>query len=155
MWYGRYLRLCPLAAAALLVMAPVEVSFARLYKWVDEYGNVTYSERKPPGQAAEEIKVRTAPATSSPSEEQSDGVDDENDEQPNDGSGDQAVAKDRRNEEELFKTNCQIARQNRKVLQHSARVRGTNAQGESYFLDEKEILARLEQANRQIELYCR
>ncbi len=154
MWYGRYLRIWPLAAAALLVMAPVEVSFARLYKWVDEYGNVTYSERKPPGQQAEEVKVRTAPISSSEAEEKLEGLQEKANKQQKEREVDKTIAKDNERENAAFKKNCEIAQQNRKVLENSARVRGTDKEGKSYFLDQQEIQSKLEQTNRQIELYC-
>ena len=43
----------PIAAAALL---PVDDAAARVYKWVDEEGNVHYSQTLPPGQQAESIR---------------------------------------------------------------------------------------------------
>ncbi len=155
MWYGRYLRLWPLAAAALLVMAPVESSLARLYKWVDEYGNVTYSERKPPGQQAEEIKVRTGPASSSNSSEQLDSMREKTDNQRKDREFATNAANENQKEIEVFKKNCEIARQNRRVLQNSSRIQNTDGQGNNYFLDQKEIQAKLQQTNKQIELYCK
>ena len=148
-------RIWPLLTAALLVMAPVESSLARLYKWVDEYGNVTYSERRPPDQAVEEVKVRRSPVSSDQAQEKLDSLKDKASGQQKDRETDQAIAKDNQKEAEAFKKNCEIARQNQKVLQNSARVRGTNAEGESYFLDQKEVQAKLEQSNRQIELYCK
>lgn len=155
MWYGRYLRLWPLAAAALLMMVPVESSFARLYKWVDEYGNVTYSERKPPGQQAEEIRVRTAPISSDQAQEELDNLKERANTQQKEREVEKTVAKDNQREAEAFKKNCELARQNRKVLENSARVRGTDKEGKSYFLDPQEIQTKLEQSNKQIELYCK
>lgn len=43
----------PIAAVALL---PVADAAARVYKWVDEEGNVHYSQTLPPGQQGESIK---------------------------------------------------------------------------------------------------
>ncbi len=155
MWYGRYLRLWPLVAVVLLVMAPVESSLARLYKWVDEYGNVTYSERKPPGQQAEEIKVRTAPASTPKAEERLDSMREKTDTQRKDREFATNAANENQKEIEVFKKNCEIARQNRRVLQNSSRIQGTDGQGKNYFLDEREIQAKLQQTNKQIELYCK
>ncbi len=155
MWYRRYLRIWPLAAAALLVMAPVESSVARLYKWVDEYGNVTYSERKPPGQQAEEIKVRAAPVSPSQAEEQLDSMKDKTDTQLKDRRFARTAASEEEKEVEIFKKNCEIARQNRRVLENSSRIQGKDGQGNNYFLDSKEIQAKLQQSMKQIELYCK
>ena len=155
MWYRRYLRIWPLAAAALLVMAPVESTVARLYKWVDEYGNVTYSERKPPGQQAEEIKVRTAPISPEMAQEQLDSLKDKANMQQTDREVAKTVSEDNQNEAEAFRRNCEIARQNRTVLENSARVQNKDKEGNTYYLDASEIQSKLEQANRQIELYCK
>ncbi len=155
MWYRRYLRIWPLAAAALLVMAPVESSLARLYKWVDEYGNVTYSERKPPGQQAEEIKVRTAPVSPSRAKEQLDSMKDKTETQQKDRNFARTAAGETEKEVEAFKKNCEIARQNRRVLENSSRIQDKDDQGNPYFLDPKEIQAKLAQTNKQIELYCK
>ncbi len=155
MWYRRFRSLWPLAAAALLVMTPVESSLARLYKWVDEYGNVTYSERKPPGTQAEEIKVRRAPVSPSQAEEQVESMKDKADTRQKDRNFARTAASENQKEVEIFKKNCEIARQNRRVLENSARIQGKDSTGDSYFLDSKEIEAKLEQSNKQIELYCK
>ncbi len=155
MCYQRFRSLWPLAAAALLVMTPVESSLARLYKWVDEYGNITYSERKPPGQQVEEIKVRTAPVSPEQDQEQVESMKDETDTQEKDGDIASSAASENQKEAEIFNTNCEIARRNRRVLENSARVQRTDAEGNNYFLNFKEIQARLVQSNKQIELYCR
>ncbi len=154
MWYRRYLRIWPLAAAALLVVAPMDSSHARLYKWVDEYGNVTYSERKPPGQQAEEIKVRAAPTSADTAQEKLESLKEKANSQAQDREVANKVDADNKKEAEAFKKNCEIARQNRQVLQNSSRVQTKDPEGNSYFLDAAEVQAKLEQANRQIELYC-
>lgn len=155
MWYRRFHSIWPLAAAALLVMTPVESSLARLYKWVDENGNVTYSERKPPGQQAEEIKVRRAPVSPSQAEEQLETMKDKTDTQQKDRDFARTAGSENQKEVEVFKKNCEIARQNRRVLENSSRIQGKDSAGNNYFLDSKEIQAKLEQTNKQIELYCK
>ena len=154
MWYRRYVRIWPLAAAALLLMAPMQSSHARLYKWVDEYGNVTYSERKPPDQQAEEIKVRAAPISADKAQEQLESLKEKANSQQKDREVADKVATDNKKEADAFKKNCEIARQNRQVLENSSRVQSKDKEGNSYYLDSTEVQAKLEQANRQIELYC-
>lgn len=155
MWYRRFHSIWPLAAAALLVLAPVESSLARLYKWVDDNGNVTYSERKPPGKQAEEIKVRRAPVSPEQAQEQVESMKDKTDTQQKDRDFARTAASENEKEVEIFKKNCEIARQNRRVLENSSRIQGKDSSGNTYFLDSKEIQAKLEQANKQIELYCK
>ena len=154
MWDKRYLRFWPLAVAVLLMMAPVESTVARLYKWVDEYGNVTYSERKPPGQQAEEVKVRTAPVSPETAQQRLDSLKEKANSQQQNRDVAKTVAEDNQAEAEAFRKNCEIARQNQTVLENSARVQGKDGAGKTYYLDANEIQSRLEQAKRQIELYC-
>ncbi|MDH3315989.1 MAG: DUF4124 domain-containing protein [Gammaproteobacteria bacterium] len=155
MWYRRFRSLWPLAAAALLVMTPVESSLARLYKWVDDYGNVTYSERKPPGQQVEEIKVRAAPVSPEQAQEELDSLKEKANSSQKDRDVAKTAAREDQQESEAFKKNCEIAQQNRRVLENSARVQSKDTEGNSYFLDSAEIQAKLEQSNKQIELYCK
>ncbi len=79
MQYQRFRSIAPLALAFVLAGTPLEPAEAKLYKWVDENGNVTYSERKPPDQKATEIKVRTAPVTPDQAREQIEGLKDKTD----------------------------------------------------------------------------
>lgn len=155
MWYARFPGIWPLATAALLLMAPVESSVARLYKWVDENGSVTYSERKPPDQQAEEIKVRAAPVTPEQAQERLESLKEKADLQQKDRDFAKTATSENQREVDAFKKNCEIARQNRRVLENSARVQAKDSEGNNYFLDSREIQAKLEQSNKQIELYCK
>jgi len=57
-------------AAALWAGAPAQA--AKLYKWVDEQGNVTYSQTKPPDRESETIRLRSSTLDSSGAREQLD-----------------------------------------------------------------------------------
>ena len=48
----------------LLMLTLSLTASAKLYKWVDADGNVTYSERKPPDSKVEEVKLRGVQAVS-------------------------------------------------------------------------------------------
>lgn len=154
MQYRRFWRIASLALVAVLTAGPLP-SQAKLYKWVDENGNVTYSERKPPDQSATEIKVRTAPVTQEQSRQQLEGLK----EKVETGQKDREFAKNAAAENqahaEQFKKNCEIARENRRILQNSSRIQDKDKDGNTYFLDQQQIETKLEQANKQVELYCK
>ncbi|HEY5700988.1 MAG TPA: DUF4124 domain-containing protein [Gammaproteobacteria bacterium] len=155
MQYQRFRSIAPLALAFVLAGTPLEPAEAKLYKWVDENGNVTYSERKPPDQKATEIKVRTAPVTPEQAREQIEGLKDKTDTTKQDRDyAKTAKAEDQAAAEQL-KKNCEIARQNRRVLENTSRIQDKDKEGNTYFLNEGQIAAKLEQSKKQIELYCK
>ena len=144
-----------IALAAGLLAAPAQ---AKLYKWVDENGNVTYSERKPPQGGAdrevEEIKLRPSTISDEDARERLDVL-----------TGRAAGARKKRDEQESQVTaaqereqriakNCEIARENLEILQTNARVKTQAEDGSSYYLGEDQISARLEQARTNIDRYC-
>jgi hypothetical protein len=155
MRYRRFWRSASLALVIVLAGAPLAPTQAKLYKWVDEDGNVTYSERKPPDQAATEVKVRTAPVTPEQSRQQMEGLRDkvETGEKDRDYAT-TAAAEDQAHAEQL-KKNCETARQNKRVLENTSRIQDQDKDGNTYFLNEQQIAAKREQTERQIELYCK
>ena len=47
----------------VLVILPFTDGHARMYKWVDDDGNVQYTERPPPDRDAKELKVEKPPVS--------------------------------------------------------------------------------------------
>jgi hypothetical protein len=139
----------------VLAGAPLAPTQAKLYKWVDEDGNVTYSERKPPDQAVTEVKVRTAPVTPEQSRQQLEGLRDKVETGEKDRDYAKTAATEDQAHAEQFKKNCEIARQNKRVLENTSRVQDQDKDGNSYFLDQQQVSTKLEQTNKQIELYCK
>lgn len=144
-----------LALAALLAAAPVQSSLAKLYKWVDENGNVTYSERKPPDRQAEEIRVRSAPVSDDEAKKQLESLKEKARGDQDTSDSTTAAAGQTKEAAEQYKKNCEIARENQRVLKNSARVKTEDNEGKQYFLEPAQIQAKLEQTAKQIELYCK
>jgi hypothetical protein len=124
---------------------------AKLYKWVDEQGNVTYSERKPPDKAAEEIKLIGVPAvTREQARERLDEL----------GGKAETAAKDREfkktataeaaEREARMKKNCETAQQNLRVLQTASRVKSEDGQ----FMNDEQRAARLKATQKEIADNC-
>ncbi|HEX9583704.1 MAG TPA: DUF4124 domain-containing protein [Gammaproteobacteria bacterium] len=155
MRYRRFWRSASLALVIALAGAPLAPTQAKLYKWVDEDGNVTYSERKPPDQSATEIKIRPAPATPEQSRQQLEGLKDKVETGQMDRDYAKTAATEDQAHAEQFKKNCEIARQNKRVLENTSRIQDQDKDGNSYFLDQQQVSTKLEQTNKQIELYCK
>lgn len=144
-----------LALTALLAAVPLQPSLAKLYKWVDENGNVTYSERKPPDRQVEEIRVRAAPVTAEQAKEQLDSLKEKAGVERNKEDATTAAAGETGEAAEQYEKNCEIARENQRVLKNSARVKTQDGDGNAYFLEPGQIQAKLEQTAKQIEFYCK
>ncbi len=112
---------------------------ATMYKWVDEEGNVTYSQNPPPGREAEEIAPPPPPPTPVPSQQEDSA--DETD------SPETMAAK----KAETYRRNCEAARQNLQIYQkHSTILVGDT----EVTLSEEEKAKRIEETRKQIDLYC-
>ena len=127
---------------------------AKLYKWVDENGNVTYSQQKPPDAKAQTIDVRgyesPAPAPDSTVDE----LKDREQTQRKDrefAESENAAQQDRA---ERMKKNCEIARQNVRILKNASRIKDTNESGEVYYLDDQQKQSRLQEAEQHVKDYC-
>lgn len=142
-----------IAFATALACAPA--SAGKLYKWVDEDGNVTYSQQKPPGTEASEIELKgyhapdaaAARDSATQAREKADAA-------REDREFAAGEAEAQRERSERLRKNCEIARQNLRILQNSARVQDKDQEGNPYFLDASQIEARTAKAKKQVEDFC-
>ncbi len=147
--------------AALLVMSlaatftPSEVT-AKLYKWVDADGNITYSERKPPNVEAETLKI---PGVSNEQQAAARDALDRSKEEALVKDKDRAfkaqVASEMKDREERLAKNCEIARQNLRILRDAPRIKDKDADGNVYYLDENAVSTKMDQTKSQIADYCK
>lgn len=146
-----------LATIALVtaVCAALPAQAAKLYKWVDDQGNVTYSERRPTNRESETIQLRGATLDSSGAQEKLDELNDRADAQQKDRefAGNSASATAERSER--MANNCKIARENLRILKTTSRIQDKDADGEAYFLDETGIQAKMADTQRQVENNCK
>ena len=140
-------RLMVLAALlALSAAAP-----AKLYKWVDKDGNVTYSERKPPDVQAEEVKVQgVAPVTNEEARERLDSIGSKADEERKDREFKETYAAETAERDARLKENCKTARENLRVLETASRIKDA----EGNYVDESTRESRISQAKQNIADNC-
>ncbi|NIW37869.1 MAG: DUF4124 domain-containing protein, partial [Gemmatimonadetes bacterium] len=101
-----------LAAVALatVVCAAPPAQAAKLYKWVDKDGNVTYSERKPPPESgAETIRLRSATLDASGAQEKLDRLNEKAEDQQKDREFAENSASATAERNERLANNCKIA----------------------------------------------
>ncbi len=139
---------------ATAVCAALPVQAAKLYKWVDEQGNVTYSERKPANRESETIRLRGATLDSSGAREKLDQLNDRASAQQKDRDFAKNSASATAERNERLANNCKIAQENMRILRTTSRIQDKDADGEAYFLDETGIKAKMADTQRQIDNNC-
>ncbi len=146
-----------LATIALLtaVCAALPAQAAKLYKWVDDQGNVTYSERRPTNRESETIQLRGATLDSSGAQEKLDQLNDRANAQQKDREFAENSASATAERSERMANNCKIARENLRILKTTSRIQDKDADGEAYFLDETGIQAKMADTQRQVENNCK
>ena len=157
----------------ILLLALAAAAPAKLYKWVDADGNVTYSERKPPDRKVEEVKLLGVPSvtneqasvpwdsvssTRSPASivkgllpaSTSQRINEPSETSRKDREFKETYAAESAEREERLKQNCETARQNLRVLENASRVRADD----NSFLTDAQREQRLAQTRQQIEDNC-
>jgi flagellum-specific peptidoglycan hydrolase FlgJ len=140
-------------AAALGIALPAQAT--KLYKYVDEQGNVTYSQTKPKGHEAETIRLNSATLDSSGAQEELDRLNDKAAAQSKDRQFAETSASAAAERDERMASNCKIAQENMRILRTTSRIQDKDANGEAYFLDEAAIQAKMTATQGQIENYCK
>ena len=142
-------------ALALALGAATTAEAAKLYKWVDEDGNVTYSQQKPPDQKAETIRLRSATLNADGAREKLDQLNERAGEQQKDREFAENSATATRERDERMANNCKIARENMRILRTTSRIQAKDENGEPYFLDDSAIQAKIAETERQIQNNCK
>ncbi len=136
---------------AMLLMSS-QLWAEKIYKWVDENGQIHYSSTKPEGQEAETVKVRKGPKVPpKPASE----VAADDDKLPIDpdvaaAAKQQLAAADQANRSRQ----CEVARKNVAALNASVRVQRTNENGEKVRLTDEQRLDALQTAQQAIREFC-
>ena len=147
------IRLATIALAAA-VCAALPAQAAKLYKWVDDQGNVTYSERKPQNREVETIRLRGATLDSSGAQEKLDQLNDRAESQQKDREFAEISTTATAERDQRMASNCKTARENMRILRTTSRIQDKDADGEAYFLDEAGIQTKMAQTQQQIDNNC-
>ncbi len=130
---------------------------ADVYKWVDDRGQIVYSQSPPPP-PKRAVRIQTVPgpdpeeiARAQNALQQSIEKSQEREEERRQA---RAQREQQREIQKLRAKNCEIARQNLNIIQNLGRRRILSPDGTSVFLSEEERAARIEKARKNIEEYC-
>ena len=138
---------------SLVGTAPVHAQ--KIYKYVDENGNTMYTQRLPAGVAGKEVKPKFRQVTTNEAttqlKELSQRANPEK--QPPDNAAKNAEHKKRVAKAE--KANCDQARKNLEILNTSPRVQAYDAKGNPVLLDDEGRAAKVSEAQRDIQAYCK
>lgn len=140
-----------LGLALVLMMASQPGAAVKLYKWVDDQGNVTYSQLPPPEQGAESLELKGIEGvTNSQAQERLGGLRERAETVRKDREYKSNYTSENRNREERIKANCENARQNVRVLETGSRIKADDGS----FLDDAQRVQRLQDAQQQVEEFC-
>jgi len=146
---------CLLLAPSAFAAKPAWVhgQAERVYKWTDDHGNIQYTQYPPDRREYEEVERAYPVAPGSDSAGQS------GDEASSttDGSGAAQEASDSGvTVSEQDKQNCITASNNLVLLENPiTNVTYVGKEGKTVSIDEKERAARIQQAKKNIEQYCK
>jgi hypothetical protein len=148
--------------------------YAATYKWVDDQGVTHYGEKPPPGQKAQEVKVRTGPSPSpaapSPAEkdkkEGKDGTGTRLQEQERDFQQRRIDRLEKEREEEKqqararaeaqsTKEACINARNRLETYNKDVAVYRLDEKGARQYIDDKTRAAEIVKAKKEIATYCK
>jgi hypothetical protein len=145
-----------LTVTAILISPPFTVN-AKIYKWVDEQGNVHYGAEKPVDAEAERIRIEKQPIFGGEYSEDGENKDEENNKAEENKpekvqerlEGEAIISK-----KEKAKL-CQQAKSRVQSIQNSGRLRAYDEKGNSRILSDKERNKRLAGAKANVKEYCR
>lgn len=126
---------------------------AQLYKWVDKDGRVSYSDRPPPEQKAQQLNVAPGPPAAPP---RSNLERDKALEKTRAGEREKAkVAAEAASRAKQDEEACERARMALRNLTEGGRFATIDAKGERVLLDEKQIEAETDRARKAVEKFCK
>ncbi|WP_455201736.1 DUF4124 domain-containing protein [Kaarinaea lacus] len=150
-----------LSLIAILTLAFVPGAVAgKVYKWVDQDGNVHYSAEKP-STGAQEMKVKSKPSSSGQDSEEPSGSDDDQAKKEKAGeekvkvSSEKEAAELEKKNEEIRKENCSIAKRRAATIEQGGRLYEVDESGERHYWDDDTRRAKMDEAEAQIKEWCK
>jgi hypothetical protein len=142
----------------ILMMLASANSFAEISKWVDDQGQVHYSDQPPPPgirqqtlrEEGQDSAGSGVSATKTLAEREADLKKEKADKQ---AAADKAAQKQAA--EDALKANCATAQENLRSLQSGVRIMEINANGERSFIDDTQRQQRIAKAQQDIGNYCK
>lgn len=143
----------------IMVILLSQPAAAAMYKWVDEKGNIVYSQSMPPPGAKILENPHLPKSRPSSSETETTATSATQQAGSTQEAGTTAQTGNKTpltpEQQEQYRDYCEQVKQNLDLLMQPKRVYVTNDQGERHYLDDKEREERIGQANDNIKRYCK
>lgn len=143
----------------LLALASTN-AFAEINKWVDDQGQVHYSDQPPPS----DIQTKTLRTTTENQDSASSGTAEtktfaEREAELKKENAEKRSAADKsaqkKADEDTLRANCLGAQENLRSLQSGVRIMQINDKGERTYIDDTQRQQRIENAQQDISKYCK
>jgi hypothetical protein len=134
---------------SLIFLVPAN---AATYKWIDENGNVVYSQQPPEEGPYETIKTKTSPSTSRSTPPPASSFTTEVQKDQEERDLDRKVEQEATKSAQLRADNCNAAKHNLETYTVYRRIK--NDQGEVIRLDDNERAKRIQEAKDAIKEFC-
>lgn len=139
---------------SLLLVLPLSAPMAAMYKWVDEDGNVVYSDKPPLGGETVVIQKKSYGVSEEEAREQLESLSEKANALKQERDIKRDVAGQLAERDETIKKNCEVAHANLDLLTSQARVTLENEQGEDYFLSDADKESKTLDARANVDRYC-
>ena len=149
-----------LTLIATLTLAVLPMAFAgKVYKWVDQDGNVQYSAEKPTS-GAQEIKVKSKPSSSASEGEPESTAEKQEATEQSEGekvkvSSEKEAAEIEKKNEEIRQKNCSTAKKRAAMIEQGGRLYEVDESGERHYWDDDTRRAKMDEAEAQINEWCK
>ncbi|WP_455222275.1 DUF4124 domain-containing protein [Kaarinaea lacus] len=157
----KYMTTFSLILITIVAFTFLPTAFAgKVYKWVDENGNVQYSSQKPPSGGAQEMKVKSKPSSSA-NEAKPESAEDTQQAKENEEaekvkvSSEKEAAEIEKKNEEIRKKNCSLAKRRAATINQGGRLYEVDENGERHYWDDATRGAKMEEAQAQINEWCK
>lgn len=153
----------PVLAALLLTLAPLAPADAgNMYRWVDEHGNVHYSDQRPSGRDSERVgseprmSTENQPANEEATGEAADSEEEERERQQERFEEHQAEQQERREQAiEQRREQCRQLEEQLARLQQGGRFRTpTGEDGQLEYMSEEQVQERIDSTRQMLEQEC-
>lgn len=140
--------------ASLFLLLPLQPPLAAMYKWVDEEGNISYSDQPPPDADSQEIEKKSYGISDEESQDQLETLDEKANAAKQERDIKAEVAGQQTQRNETIKKNCEIARSNLELLTSQSRVTLKDDDGNDYFLTDEDKQSKTLDARANVDRYC-
>lgn len=158
--------MCKKLIMIMMVLFSSQLLAEKIYKWVDENGQIHYSSKKPANQEVETMKLKKAPkvaaktitdATDKPEATEDASTEVKTEEEVEAEAEAKAVAAAKLAEADKInnKKQCDLARKNYAALNATVRVSRKNDKGETVRMTDDERVNAMQTAQKGIKQYCK